>query len=83
MGVEDGLYKLDHQLRMINGVADVSSDFPGPHELHLIVTLMDYDWDVRQMVVELVDDFARDHVQDVTVLVDVVDAADASLPLSA
>lgn len=83
MAVEDGLYKLDHQLRMINGVADVATDFPNPHELHLIVALFDYDWDVRQLAIELVDDFAREHVQDVTVLVEVVDAAGASLPLSA
>ena len=83
MGVEDGLYKLDHQLRLITGVAEVVTETQRPHELHLLVVLAEYDWDVRQLVVELVDDFAREHVAEVTVLLDVVDAAKAQLPLSA
>lgn len=82
MTVEDRLYKLDHQLRMISGVADVSTATPAPHEIRLVVVLRDFDWDVRQMVVELVDDFAREHVREVTVLLEVVDAADVQLPLS-
>ena len=83
MTVEDRLYKLDHQLQMISGVADVSTEVPAPHEIRLVVALADYDWDVRQLVVELVDDFAREHVHEVTVLLDVVDATEARLPLPA
>lgn len=83
VSVEDGLYKLEHELRMLPGVTDVHQTRPVPRELHVLVTLWEFDWDVRQQVIDIVDDFARTYVEEISVLVDVVDRTDLADALSA
>lgn len=74
----DDLYKLEHNLQMISGVQRVEAARPVPGELRLLVVLHEFDWDVRRLIVDLVDDFARDHLHEVTATVDITNGSHAT-----
>lgn len=80
MSVEETLDKLAFQLRHITGVADVQVQ-RGDHEVEVGVVLAEYDWDVREFALETVDDFAREHLDEVSVEVHFIDAVSADRPL--
>ncbi|KQS66244.1 hypothetical protein [Modestobacter sp. Leaf380] len=77
--VEDRLYKFDHELTMIEGVACVSIKQVVAREMLVEVGLAPFDWDVRAEVVAAVDDFARSMIDEISVVLDVLDAADVPL----
>jgi len=76
MGVEDGLYKLDHELTALDGVHSVRIRQIVEREVRVEVSLDPFDWDVRDRLIELVDNFARNHVAEVSIVLEVLDATD-------
>lgn len=69
--------KTEHQLSLIRDVCHVSREEPIRGDLRFLVVLDTDDEDVREMVVQLVDDYARDHVADVSVDVEILDVTTA------
>jgi hypothetical protein len=83
VSVEDALYKFEHRLTLIDGVASVHIRQVAVREIRIQVALSPFDWDVRDAIVEQVDAFARDHITEVSMVLEVVDAADLPVSLSA
>lgn len=82
MSYESYADKAGHQLGLIRGVRHASWEEPRPREIRFLVVLDQQDDDVRDMVIQFVDDFAREYVHDVGVEVCVMDAASAEHELS-
>ncbi len=74
----DYAVKLEHELRLIDGVREVRLEGPFGGELRVLVVLDEpADWNARQYVVGQVDQFARQFVHEVGVELQILDPVSA------
>lgn len=83
MSFETYADKTGHQLGLIRGVRHASWESSAPGELRFLVVLDEMDFDVREMVIHHVDEFARDYVEEVGVELCIMDVSSADHELAA
>lgn len=78
MAYQEDARSLEQRLTETSGVRYAALQWPAPGHLEVGVVLESYDLDVRARVIELIDDFHREHVHEVNVDFDIVDVEHGS-----
>jgi hypothetical protein len=78
MTYNEDAHRLEDVISEIPGVRYVALQSCGPGQLAVGVVLETYDYDVRSRIIEVIDDFHRAHVQDLSVDLDIVDVEHAA-----